>query len=57
MPDDDPRQTIGGVLSSSPWAVSIGYDDTDSGEYRHSCTGVILSPHIVITAAHCHIPK
>ena len=27
----------------------------ENGEYQHDCTGTILTPTIVITAAHCTI--
>ena len=47
----DPRQTIGGEVTSSPWAVSIGHHD--NGDFEHVCTGAILSSTVVITAAHC----
>ena len=40
-----------GRSSSAPWAVSIGY--YEDGEYQHECTGSILTPSIIITAAHC----
>ena len=36
---------------NAPWAVSIG--DNYEGEYVHNCGGSIISPKIVVTAAHC----
>jgi len=48
---NDPRHTQGGRNAFDPWVVSLGRHEED--DYKHECTGAILTKRIVITAGHC----
>ena len=49
----DPRHTVGGRKSNDPWVVSLGYHDKD--DYKHKCTGSILTKKVILSAAHFFI--
>ena len=41
----------GAGIPNIPWAASIGADQGD--KFEHHCTATVLSPGILLTAAHC----
>lgn len=44
------------VLSAStqyPWVASIWYAGVDDEYYQSICTGSLIAPDVVLTAAHC----
>ena len=39
--------------SSYPWVASVWYASPTDDYYQHICTGSLITPEVVLTAAHC----
>jgi secreted trypsin-like serine protease len=39
--------------SSYPWVASVWYASPSDDYYQHICTGSLITPEVVLTAAHC----